>query len=215
MPDRSEPPNEPEAVVGSQQAGSAERAQTSEQKAQAPENTPTSEAADADGDEAAGAANDEPTEAEGLVEPDPDRRRGPRALAVAFESLALTSTGGIIDGLTSGELGLWFAVGFVAASVLTAVAVRIEDLLVAVILPPLVFAASVVLTSPAVPGGSGGGVKRQLVELGTTLALEAPLLVATTAAAGLVALWRWRRYRRSAVPDATSSSEAAQDTSDA
>jgi hypothetical protein len=122
--------------------------------------------------------------------PAPSRDRGLSAPALALASLALATGAGTLDALTSGELGRWFAVGFVVASVGGTVAIRRSDLLWALIWPPLVFATAVVLTAPAVPGGSGGDVRRQLLELATTLSLEAPLLLGTTAAVAVVALAR-------------------------
>lgn len=123
------------------------------------------------------------------------RERGFSAPSVALLSLALTVGAGALDGLTSGELGRWFALGFVISAVGGAVTIRRSDLLWSLIWPPLVFATAVVLTAPVVPGGSGGNLKRQGIELATSLALEAPLLVGTTLTAAGVALARVVRGR--------------------
>jgi len=121
------------------------------------------------------------------------RWRGLPVVATAVLALGITVAGGLLDAGTSGELGTWFTVGFVLSALVASLGVRSEDLIWGLILPPLVFAASVLLTSPVVPGGTSGSVHDQLLELGTTLALKAPdLTVGTLVATVLVVVRRLR-----------------------
>lgn len=119
------------------------------------------------------------------------------AVSVTLLSLLLTCSGALLDAVTSRSLGAWFVVAFLLASVGGAALIRAADLVWSVILPPLVFATSVLLTAPAVPGGSGGGIAAQTLELGTALTLKSTPLLAGTAAATVVAVARWLRGRRS------------------
>lgn len=127
----------------------------------------------------------------------PLRFVGLPAVSVAVMSLLLTCVGAVVDALTSRSLGNGFTVGFVLACLAGAALVRRSDLVWAVILPPLVFATSLVLTAPVVPGGSGGGFKDQALELGTALSLETTPLVGGTAAAAAIVLVRLVRGRLS------------------
>jgi hypothetical protein len=105
--------------------------------------------------------------------------------------------GGAVDVLTGPGLREVFAVSFVLGCVAAALAVHREDLLASVVMPPLVYVV-LVLVGGAVERTAGGGsmLSRQVIELANALILGAPVLMAATGAALLVALVRWKGARR-------------------
>jgi len=112
----------------------------------------------------------------------------------------LTAPGGIVlaalviapgvavDLVRSGTFGTPSAVTFVLAGLLAALAVRVRALGTAAILPPLLFIGAVATLAHF--GGKNRGLREVMLDVGTTLALSAPLVFATTAAALAVVLVR-------------------------
>ena len=124
-------------------------------------------------------------------------RRGLTATGAVAVALVLGLVGGAIDVFTGPGLREVFAVCFVTGCVLAALTVHREDLLAAVVMPPLVY---VVL---ALIGGAvertaavGSFLTRQALELVNALVLGAPVLMTATGASLVVALVRWQGGRR-------------------
>jgi hypothetical protein len=118
-------------------------------------------------------------------------RRGLTALGAVVLTLVLSGAGGAVDVLTGPGLRLTFAVAFVISCLLAAVSVHREDLLAVVVMPPLVYAALVLLAGLAERGGSSGSLLlHQAIELVNGLVLGAPVLLGGTALAAAVALVR-------------------------
>lgn len=114
-------------------------------------------------------------------------------------TLLLAVLGGGFDVLTGSGLRTGFAVCFALGCALAALTVHREDLRVVVVLPPLVYAAVVLLAGAVEADATGSFVVRHAVELLNALVLGAPLLLATTAVAlsivglRLAGAWAWRR----------------------
>lgn len=112
-------------------------------------------------------------------------------------ALAFGAGGGLIDVLTGPGLRTVFAVCFIAGCALAALTVHREDLVAAVVMPPLVY---VVLAAVAGAFSQtiavGSMLTRQVLELTTSLILGAPVLLAATGAAFVIALGRGVAGRR-------------------
>jgi hypothetical protein len=108
-------------------------------------------------------------------------------------TLPLAVLGLALAWLTDG-LGVVFNIVYLLLTLVGALRVRRSDLLAAFIVPPLAYAAALILISPVL--GLGGGV---IVALGATLssglAVAAPWIFAATAACFGVAVWRGRTGR--------------------
>ena len=124
-------------------------------------------------------------------------RRGLTAVGAVGIALLLGIIGGMIDVLTGPGLREVFAVGFVAGCVVAAITVHREDLVAAVVMPPLVYVVLAFL------GGlvertakTGSFLTQQVIEMANALVLGAPVLLAATGAALAVAVVRWVALRR-------------------
>lgn len=118
-------------------------------------------------------------------------RRGLTALGAVVLMLVLSGAAGAVDVLTGSGLRTVFAVGFVASCLLAAISVHRQDLVAVVVMPPLVYAALVLLAGLAESGGSSGSLLlHQAIELFNGLVLGAPVLLAGTAIAAVIALLR-------------------------
>ncbi len=121
-------------------------------------------------------------------------RRGLTATGAVALALALGVIGGAFDVLTGPGLREVFAISFVAGCVLAAVTVHREDLLTAVIMPPLVYVVLVLLGGAVERTASSRSfVVQQAIELVNALLLGAPVLLLATGLALLVAVVRRRR----------------------
>jgi len=124
-------------------------------------------------------------------------RRGLTAMGAVTLALAFGAGGGLIDVLTGPGLRTVFAVCFIAGCALAALTVHREDLVAAVVMPPLVY---VVLAAVAGAFSQtiavGSMLTRQVLELTTSLILGAPVLLAATGAAFVIALGRGVAGRR-------------------
>jgi hypothetical protein len=124
-------------------------------------------------------------------------RRGLTATGAVVLALALGVAGGAVDVMTGSGLRTVFAVCFVAGCVLAALTVHREDLVAAVVMPPLVYVVLAVLAGLVErSSASGSFLVQQVLELASALVLGAPVLMAATGAALLVALARWYGGRR-------------------
>jgi hypothetical protein len=103
-------------------------------------------------------------------------------------AVLLLAPGVLADRLLDGSFGLAAAVAFVTAVTTTAAAVRIRALGTAAVLPPLLFVGAVGVL--AWSSGNNRGRRELVLDVGTTLALSAPVLFLGTALALAVVLGR-------------------------
>ena len=119
-------------------------------------------------------------------------RRGLTAFGGAVFLLVVCLAGAAYDVSTGNGTGLVFALCFLAGCMLTALLVHKEDLGAAVVMPPLVYVTVAFLVAIVDPtGGSGSFLLRQAVSVVNAVVLEAPVLLAGTAAAAVLAGVRW------------------------
>jgi hypothetical protein len=124
-------------------------------------------------------------------------RRGLTAAGAVAMALALGIAGGLVDVLTGPGLRSVFAVCFVAGCGLAALLVHREDLVAAVVIPPLVYCVLAVLAgSVEAVLGDQSVLTRQAIELTDALILGAPVLLTATGLALVVAVVRWATGRR-------------------
>lgn len=118
-------------------------------------------------------------------------RRGLTATGAVAVALLCGLVGGAVDVLTGPGLREVFAVGFVTGCVVAALTVHREDLVAAVVMPPLVYVV-LALVGGAVErtAASGSFLTRQALELVNALVMGAPVLLAGTGLALLIALGR-------------------------
>lgn len=124
-------------------------------------------------------------------------RRGLTATGAVALALGAGLLGGAFDVVTGAGLREVFAVSFVAGCLLAALTVHREDLVAAVVMPPLVYVV-LALIAGAVErtAGTGSFLTQQALELANALVLGAPVLMAATGAALVVAIVRWLAARR-------------------
>ena len=124
-------------------------------------------------------------------------RRGLTATGAVALALLLGLIGGAVDVLTGPGLREVFAVSFVTGSVLAALTVHREDLVAAVVMPPLVYVVLAFIAG-VVERTSGGGsfLTQQALQLANALVLGAPVLMIATLAALVVAVVRRVSGRR-------------------
>jgi hypothetical protein len=103
-------------------------------------------------------------------------------------ALLLLTPGVLTDLAQDGTFGVPSAASFVAASVAAALVVRVRSLATAAVLPPLLFVTAVAVLAQL--SGNNEGSRELVLDVGTTLAISAPLLFAGTAAAVAVVLGR-------------------------
>ena len=124
-------------------------------------------------------------------------RRGLTATGAVALALLLGVVGGTVDVLTGPGLREVFAICFVTGCALAALTVHREDLVAAVVMPPLVYVVLALLGGAVErTAGPGSFVTQQALELVNALVLGAPVLMAATGAALVVALLRWTFGRR-------------------
>lgn len=125
-------------------------------------------------------------------------RRGLTATGAVALALLAGLLGGTVDVLTGPGLREVFAVAFVSGCLAAAALVHREDLVASVVMPPLAYVV-LAMAAGAVErtvGGNGSFLTQQVLELANALVLGAPVLVAATLAALLVAVVRWTTGRR-------------------
>jgi hypothetical protein len=122
---------------------------------------------------------------------------GLTATGVAVVIFAVSLVGMLVDVFTGGGIGWLFGGFFVASCCYGAAQVRRSDLVWAVVVPPLVFAALVV--PHAVFTATGGALSQVVAGMNGLLDLGPVLWVGTGAAAAIAAWRRWgSRLRGSA-----------------
>lgn len=123
-------------------------------------------------------------------------RRGLTATGAVTVALAFGLIGGAIDVLTGPGLRTAFAVCFILGCGIAAATVHREDLVAAVVMPPLVYVVLALLAGALQETEVAGSfLTRQAVELASALVLDAPVLLAATTLALLIAAVRSRRSR--------------------
>ena len=121
-------------------------------------------------------------------------RRGLTAGGAVAVAILLGVVGGAVDVLTGPGLREVFEISFVVGCVIAALTVHREDLLAAVVMPPLVYVVLVLLGGLVERTASTGSwLTQQAIELVNALVLGAPVLLTATGLALVVALVRRRR----------------------
>lgn len=123
-------------------------------------------------------------------------RRGLTATGAVAVALGFGAVGGVIDVVTGAGLRTTFAVLFVLGCALAAYKVHHEDLLAAVVIPPLAYVALAIAANlGAKTTVDGSFLKQQVLELLAALVTKAPALLVATGVAAVIAL-----VRRSSAP---------------
>jgi hypothetical protein len=112
--------------------------------------------------------------------------------AVVALSVVLVACGVALDLRRDATLGLGTGVAFVLAALAGPAVVRLRSLVTALVLQPLLFCGAAAALARL--GGQNRGSREVLLDVGTTLALSAPLLFAGVVAALLVAVVRVGRH---------------------
>jgi hypothetical protein len=115
-------------------------------------------------------------------------RRGLTAAGGVGIAVLLGLAGGAYDVLTGSGLRLVFAVAFIAGCALAALLVHTEDLLAAVIMPPLVYLLLAFIGAVVERRGQTGSFfAQQTLEMANSLILDAPVLLIATGLALIIA----------------------------
>jgi hypothetical protein len=118
-------------------------------------------------------------------------RRGLTAFGAVTVALLLGAAGGFVDVMTGPGLRTVFAVTFISGCAFAALKVHREDLLAAVVMPPLIYAVIALLAGAfSQTAGVDSVLTRQALELATSLILGAPVLLTATGLAFVIALVR-------------------------
>lgn len=118
-------------------------------------------------------------------------QRGLTAVGAVTLALVLAAVGGLADVLTGQGLRTGFALCFIAGCSLAALKVHREDLVAAVVMPPLVYVVIALLAGVfSATAAVGGWATRQALELATSLVMGAPVLLTATGVAFLIAVVR-------------------------
>ena len=120
------------------------------------------------------------------------RTDGVTGPAVVALSVVLVACGVALDLRRDATLGLGTGVAFVLAALAGPAVVRFRSLVTALVLQPLLFCGAAAALARL--GGQNRGSREVLLDVGTTLALSAPLLFAGMSAALVVALVRVGRH---------------------
>ena len=124
-------------------------------------------------------------------------RRGLTATGAVTIALVLGLAGGAYDVLTGSGLRTVFAVAFVVGCALAALTVHHEDLLAAVIMPPLVYLVLAFVGGVVEQTGQTGSfLAQQSLEMANSLILDAPVLLTATGLALVIAGARALMARR-------------------
>lgn len=135
-------------------------------------------------DAAAGAAHGRPARAALL-----GGRSGLTTAGATVLVLLVGGVGGAVDLMTGNGLRTVFAATFVAVAALSALVIERHRLLSSVVLVPLVYVV-LALVADVVGSGGPGGASQQAVALLDAVVLGAPVLLAATGAAAVLALLR-------------------------
>jgi hypothetical protein len=131
-------------------------------------------------------------------------RRGLTAFGAVTLALVLGAAGGFVDVMTGSGLRTAFAICFIAGCAIAALKVHREDLIAAIVMPPLVYVViALVAGAFSKTAGVGGVLTQQALELATSLVLGAPVLLTATALAFVIAVARGITGRLRAAPEST------------
>ena len=123
--------------------------------------------------------------------------RGLTATGAVAVAVVMGVVGATIDVLTGPGLRTTFTVLFVLGCAAAAYRVHREDLLAAVVIPPLVYAGlAFVAAASRASGTEGSFLKQQMLEMFSALVLQAPSVLLATGAAALIAILRALSARR-------------------
>lgn len=117
-------------------------------------------------------------------------RRGLTAAGALVLLLAFGGVGAGLDRLLGHGLWLFFSVGFVAAVLLNAVRIHLEDLGASIVLVPISYA--VIGTASSLFAGAGPGLKQYAVSAAGVLVFGTPILLLSVAIALVIAGGRAR-----------------------
>ena len=118
-------------------------------------------------------------------------RRGLTATGAVAVALGFGIVGAVIDVMTGSGLRTTFAVLFVLGAAVAAYKVHREDLLAAVVIPPLAYVALAFAANLGTQSTVGGSfLKQQVLELLAELVTKAPTLLLATGLAAVIALVR-------------------------
>ena len=120
------------------------------------------------------------------------RTDGVTGPAVVALSVVLVACGVALDLRRDATLGLGTGVAFVLAALAGPAVVRFRSLATALVLQPLLFCGATAAIARL--GGQNRGSREVALDVGTTLALSAPLLFAGVSAALMVAVVRVGRH---------------------
>lgn len=119
-------------------------------------------------------------------------RRGITAAGAVALAITMGLIGGAIDVASGRGLRLIFAICFALGCAAAAAIIHREDLLAAVVIPPLAYLALALLAGTVRGSGEGGSLaRRQMSELYDALIISFPALLSATAGAAAVAVFRW------------------------
>jgi hypothetical protein len=116
------------------------------------------------------------------------RREGVTGPAVVAAAALLVALGAAVDLQRDGTLGAGTTVALLLAAVAAPAVVRFRSLPTALVLPPLLVAAAA--TGIAMLGGQDRGRRELVLDVGTTLALHAPMVFVAAALSVIVLLVR-------------------------
>jgi hypothetical protein len=104
--------------------------------------------------------------------------------------------GALLDLLLGKNLWVFFGITFIGAAALAAGRCHAEDLAATIVIPPLVYFVIAFLFTLISPrsGTHSGGSRQFAIDLGGELVFSAPLLLAATLVALLIAMTRGRAH---------------------
>ena len=119
-------------------------------------------------------------------------RRGLTAAGAVVFILLIGLAGGAFDMLTGDGPRLVAAISFITGCVLATLLVHREDLKAVVIMPPLLYVVLLLAAGMArLVTGSRTKLTHTVLETASAIVLDAPVLLAATGAAAVLALMRW------------------------
>jgi hypothetical protein len=123
-------------------------------------------------------------------------RRGLTAAGCVVLLFGFGFVGALLDLLLGKNLWVFFGITFIGAAALAASRCHAEDLAATIVIPPLVYFVIAFLFTLISPrsGTHSGGSRQFAIDLGGELVFSAPLLLAATLVALLIAMARGRAH---------------------
>jgi hypothetical protein len=123
-----------------------------------------------------------------------DNQRALSAFGATLVVLIFSIVGAVADVAVFGSLGWIFGVLFVLSCTASTLRSHVDDLLAVAIMPPLIYALITVGVGVLHPSAStGGGMKSDVINVGSELILRAPSLLVAEVLVILIAVIRGRR----------------------